>query len=80
VLDEIVVTRSTSPRSVDPAELAEIAEDVFRRGPRARGGAPRRRARPGDRPREEGGLVGGGVLATGSITLAADVRRLLHAR
>jgi dihydrofolate synthase/folylpolyglutamate synthase len=29
---------------------------------------------------EEGGLVGGGVLATGSITLAADVRRLLRAR
>ena len=80
VLDEVVVTRSTSPRAIDPEELAEIAEDVF--------GDDRvhRAARLDDAVdiaigrAEEGGLVGGGVLATGSITLAADVRRLLHAR
>ena len=76
-LDEVVVTRSTSPRAIDPDELAEIAVEVF--------GEDRvhvvahlvdavdiaiGRA-------EEGGLVGGGVLATGSITLAAEIRRLL---
>jgi dihydrofolate synthase/folylpolyglutamate synthase len=80
VLDEVVVTRSTSPRAIDPGELAEIAEDVF--------GDDRVHvaARLDDAldvaigRAEEGGLVGGGVLATGSITLAADVRRLLHAR
>ena len=80
VLDEVVVTRSTSPRAIDPGELAEIAEDVF--------GEDRVHvaARLDDAldqaigRAEEGGLVGGGVLATGSITLAADVRRLLHAR
>src|SRR3954471_4129751 len=80
VLDEVVVTRSTSPRSIDPAELAEIAEDVF--------GDDRVHvaARLDDAldvaigRAEEGGLVGGGVLATGSITVAADVRRLLHVR
>jgi dihydrofolate synthase/folylpolyglutamate synthase len=80
VLDEVVVTRSTSPRAIDPGELAEIAEDVF--------GDDRVHvsARLDDAldiaigRAEEGGLVGGGVLVTGSITLAADVRRLLHAR
>jgi dihydrofolate synthase/folylpolyglutamate synthase len=80
VLDEVVVTRSTSPRAIDPGELAEIAEEVF--------GDDRVHvaARLDDAldvaigRAEEGGLVGGGVLATGSITMAADVRRLLRAR
>jgi dihydrofolate synthase/folylpolyglutamate synthase len=80
VLDEVVITRSTSPRAIDPHELAEIAEDVF--------GDDRVlvAARLDDAidtaigRAEEGGLVGGGVLVTGSITLAADVRRLLRAR
>jgi dihydrofolate synthase / folylpolyglutamate synthase len=80
VLDEVVVTRSTSPRAIDPGDLAEIAEDVF--------GDDRVHvaARLDDAldtaigRAEEGGLVGGGVLVTGSITLAADVRRLLRAR
>jgi dihydrofolate synthase/folylpolyglutamate synthase len=80
VLDEVVVTRSTSPRAIDPGELAEIAEDVF--------GDDRVHvaARLDDAidtaigRAEEGGLVGGGVLVTGSITLAADVRRLLRPR
>ena len=80
VLDEVVITRSTSPRAIDPDELAEIAVDVF--------GDDRVHvaARLDDAldtaigRAEEGGLVGGGVLVTGSITLAADVRRLLRAR
>src|SRR4051812_6709725 len=77
VLDEVVVTRSRSPRAIDPGELGEIAVDVF--------GEDRVHvaARLDDAidiafgRAEEGGLVGGGVLATGSITLAADIRRLL---
>ncbi len=80
VLDEVVVTRSTSPRSIDPQDLAEVAEEVF--------GEDRVHvaARLDDAldtaigRAEEGGLVGGGVLATGSITIAADVRRLLRVR
>src|SRR4051812_7615129 len=80
VLDEVVVTRSTSPRSIEPQDLAEIAEEVF--------GEDRVHvaARLDDAldtaigRAEEGGLVGGGVLATGSITIAADVRRLLRVR
>jgi dihydrofolate synthase / folylpolyglutamate synthase len=77
VLDEVVVTRSRSPRAIDPDELGEIAVDVF--------GEDRVHvaSRLDDAidvafgRAEEGGLVGGGILATGSITLAADVRRLL---
>jgi dihydrofolate synthase/folylpolyglutamate synthase len=80
LLDEVVVTRSTSPRAIDPGELQEIAEDVF--------GEDRVHvaARLDDAldlaigRAEFGGLVGGGVLATGSVTLAADTRRLLVRR
>lgn len=77
LLDEVVVTRSTSPRSLAVDELREIAEDVF----------GEERVHTADRLdaavdtavglAEYGGAVGGGVLATGSVTVAADVRRLL---
>jgi dihydrofolate synthase/folylpolyglutamate synthase len=78
VLAEVVVTRSSSPRSLDVAELAEVAADVF--------GVDRvhaverlddaldlavARAEITDEPR------GTGVLATGSVVLVADVRLLL---
>jgi dihydrofolate synthase/folylpolyglutamate synthase len=77
VLDEVVVTRSRSPRAIDPDELGDIAVDVFGEdrvhvAPRLDDAVDVAFGRA-----EEGGLVGGGVLATGSITLAADVRRLL---
>ena len=77
LLDEVVVTRSTSPRSLPVDDLREIAEDVF----------GEERVHAADRLdtavdtavglAEYGGAVGGGVLATGSVTVAADVRRLL---
>jgi dihydrofolate synthase/folylpolyglutamate synthase len=77
VFQEIVVTRTSSPRSIDPAELGELAEEIF--------GEDRVRvARRLDEGldvaiglAEAGGRVGGGVLATGSVTMAADVRLLL---
>lgn len=79
VLAEVVVTRTSSPRSLDPGELAVIAEDVF--------GEDRVRvAQRLDEAldvaiglAEHGGRLGGGVLATGSVTMAADVRLLLGA-
>jgi dihydrofolate synthase/folylpolyglutamate synthase len=80
VLEEIVITRTSSPRSMDPTELGEIAIDVFGED----------RVKVFDRlddaldyamgRAEEGGQIGGGVLATGSITMAADVRLLLGLR
>lgn len=75
-LDEVVVSRNTSPRSMRPAELGEIAADVF---------GEHRVTVVDDLPdaldraaelADEGG-VGGGVLATGSVVTAAEVRMLL---
>ncbi len=78
VLAEVIITRTSSPRCMDPDELGEIAEDVF----------GEERVRVIDRLdaaldeaiglAEEGGLIGGGVLATGTVTMAADVRLLLR--
>ena len=80
VLDEVVITRTSSPRAMDPHELGEIAIDVFGED----------RVTVYDRlddaldhamgRAEEGGQIGGGVLATGSVTMAADVRLLLGLR
>jgi dihydrofolate synthase / folylpolyglutamate synthase len=80
VLTEVIVTRTSSPRCMDPDELGELAQDVF--------GEERVRVihRLDDALdeamglAEEGGLIGGGVLATGSVTMAADVRLLLRVR
>ncbi|GAB6903727.1 bifunctional folylpolyglutamate synthase/dihydrofolate synthase [Kineosporia succinea] len=78
VLHEVVVTRTSSPRAMAPDDLAEIAEDVF--------GDDRVTTfeRLDDAldyamgQSEIGGMIGGGVLATGSVTMAADVRRLFR--
>ena len=76
VLDHVVVSRTTSPRAMDPQELGELAVDIFGEG---------RVSVVRDLPdaldtaaglADEGG-VGGGVLATGSVTTAAEVRMLL---
>lgn len=76
VFNEIVVSRTTSPRAMNPDRLGRLAKEIY--------GEDRvivvenlpdaldRAAELAD----EGG-VGGGVLATGSITTAAEVRMLL---
>jgi dihydrofolate synthase/folylpolyglutamate synthase len=76
-LDGIVVTRSSSARSMPVGELEEIAADIF--------GEDRvRSAQRLDEAleaavtmAEEDGSPVGGVIATGSIPLAAEVRLLL---
>ena len=77
MLDEVVVTRTTSPRAMSPRQLGEIATEVFGDQrvtvvdelpdalDRAAGMA------------DAGGGVSGGVLATGSVVTAAEVRMLL---
>jgi len=84
VLAEVVVTRSSSPRSMEVADLVEVAEDVFGED----------RVHQADRLDEaltmavdlaeaDGGAGGGyggsgaGVLVAGSVVLAGDVRQLL---
>jgi dihydrofolate synthase/folylpolyglutamate synthase len=76
VLNEVVVSRTTSPRAMSPQQLGQLAIEIFGEGrvtivdslpdalDKAAGMA------------DEGGF-GGGVLATGSITTAAEVRMLL---
>lgn len=76
VLDEVVVSRTTSPRAMRPGDLGEIARGVF---------GDSRVTVVEDLPdaldqaaalADQGG-VGGGVLATGSVITAAEVRMLL---
>lgn len=86
ILDEVVVTRTTSSRALDPQDLGAVAAQVF--------GADRVHVEPllpdaleravtlaetGDEDPTTDGLGGNGVLATGSVTTAAEVRLLLGA-
>ena len=75
-LDHVVVTRNSSPRSMNVARLGEIAAGIF--------GADRVSVVPAlpDALEEavtlaEADGLGGGVVATGSVVTAADVRLLL---
>ncbi len=76
-LDEVVVTRTTSPRAMSPRKLGEIATEIF---------GEHRVTVVDELPdaldqaaglADEGGGVSGGVLATGSVVTAAEVRMLL---
>jgi dihydrofolate synthase/folylpolyglutamate synthase len=80
VLDEVVITRTSSPRAMDPDELAVIARDVFDedRVHVARS-LPEALQRAVDLAEREGGM-GAGVLAAGSVTMAAEVRTLMGVR
>ena len=78
LLDHIVVSRSTSPRSIRPQRLGEMAVELF---------GEDRVSVVENLPdaldlaaglADEGGMTGA-VLATGSITTVADVRMLLGA-
>lgn len=75
-LDEVVVTRTSSPRAMAPAELGEIAADIFGEH---RVTVVAELPDALDRAAElaDAGGVGGGVLATGSVFTAAEVRMLL---
>ena len=80
VLHEIVVTRNSSPRSMDVAELAELARNVF--GDERVHEAQRlddaidMAVGLADRGDDIGG---GGVLITGSVVTSGDARTLLRA-
>jgi dihydrofolate synthase / folylpolyglutamate synthase len=74
--DHVVVSRTTSPRAMRPDDLGELARDIF---------GEDRVTVVQDLPdaldvaaglADEGGMSGG-VVATGSVTTAAEVRMLL---
>ena len=78
VLDEVVVTRTTSPRAMSPRRLGEIADRGLRRAPgRPSSTTCPRHSTGRGRLADAGGGVSGGVLATGSVVTAAEVRMLL---
>jgi dihydrofolate synthase/folylpolyglutamate synthase len=80
VLDEIVVTRSSSPRSMLPEDLEEIAGDLFGEHRVTMAQRLDEALDVAVTLSEADGQPGTGVLATGSITLVADVRALLGVR
>jgi dihydrofolate synthase/folylpolyglutamate synthase len=84
LLDEIVVTRNSSDRSMDPEETAELAAEIF--GEDRVQSAPRlddaieaavALADAADEADAETGPGSGAVLITGSVITAGDARRLL---
>jgi dihydrofolate synthase/folylpolyglutamate synthase len=81
VLDEIVITRSTSPRAIPVQDLAQIASAVFgddRVHVVERLDAALERAIELAEVGSPAG-VGAGVLVTGSVTVAGEARLLLGA-
>ena len=76
VLDHVVVSTNTSPRAMSPRELGELAADLYGEDRvTVVETLPDALDRAVELADEEG--VGGGVLATGSVVTAADVRMLL---
>jgi len=80
VLDEIVVTRSSSPRSTLPEDLFEAASEVFGEHRVTMAQRLDEAIDVAATLAEGDGRPGSGVLVTGSITLVADARRLLGVR
>jgi dihydrofolate synthase/folylpolyglutamate synthase len=80
VLDELVLTRTSSHRATDPEDLAAIARDIFDdERVHVVGALPDALELAVTLAEQEGGMESG-VLATGSVTMAADVRVLLGVR
>jgi folylpolyglutamate synthase/dihydrofolate synthase len=80
VVDELIVTRNSSPRSMPTQELAEVARDVF--------GEDRVHLVPRlddaidqaiGLADQAGEFAGAGVIVTGSVTTAGDARLLMRA-
>ncbi len=79
ILDEIVVTRSSSDRSLDVADLAQVAVEVFgedRVHSEERLDNALSRAADLAEQATVGSPTGAGVLVTGSITVVAEARVL----
>jgi dihydrofolate synthase / folylpolyglutamate synthase len=77
-LDHVVVTRNTSPRSIPPRQLGEIAAEIFGEDRVTVEESMPDAIDVAVALAEEDGM-GGGVLVTGSVVTAADARLLLGA-
>ncbi|MBW3086505.1 Dihydrofolate synthase/folylpolyglutamate synthase [Austwickia sp. TVS 96-490-7B] len=82
VLDEVVVSRTTSPRAMRPERLGALAAEIFGEHRvtvvRDLPDAVEIAAAKADAAAEAGGSAGG-VVATGSVTTAAEVRLMVGA-
>jgi dihydrofolate synthase/folylpolyglutamate synthase len=81
LLDEVVVTRNSSPRSRDVDELAADAVAVFGADrvvvePRLDDAVEQAVSMAEEVDEEDGALAGGGVLVTGSVVTAGEARTL----
>jgi dihydrofolate synthase/folylpolyglutamate synthase len=81
LLAEVVITRSTSPRAIDPDDLAHLAAEVFGDGRvHVEHSLPDALDRAVTAAEVEGDLGGVGVLVTGSVTVVGEARSLLRSR
>ena len=82
MLDEVVVTRCSSPRALDPDELAAVAATCSApTGSRSCPPAPTRSTDAVTLAEESAAELGGaGVLVTGSVVTAGEARALLRGR
>ncbi len=81
LLSDIVVTRNSSDRSMDPGQVAELAAEIFGEDrvqtAERLGDAIEAAVTLADEAMAETGPGSGGVLITGSVITAGDARRLL---
>ncbi len=80
VLDAVVVTRASSPRAVPVEELQELAVEIFGEDRVDATGRLEEALDMALARAETDGRMSGGVLVTGSVTMAAQARVLLGRR
>lgn len=77
ILEEVVVTASTSERAISPGELFDIAEEIFGSGRVHVESTMASAIETAVALAESGTGVGGGVLVTGSVAAVGQARTLL---
>ncbi len=81
LLAEVVITRSNSPRAIDPDDLGELAADIFGEDRViVEHSLPDALERAVTAAEDSGDLAGVGVLVTGSVTVVGQARALLRSR
>ena len=81
LFDEVVITKSTSPRAIDPDDLGSLASEIFgSERVTVEASLPDAIDLAVTAAESEGALEGAGVLVTGSVTVVGEARSLLRSR
>ena len=81
LFDEVVITKSTSPRAIDPDDLGSLASEIFgSERVTVESSLPDAIDLAVTAAESEGDLEGAGVLVTGSVTVVGEARSLLRSR